>query len=437
MKNTAVILVSSGLPSDSSGGPPGFIYLLIKSLMPELAQSQVDLYLLMMQTNELIAIGPNADLAGIVANSASQLGASVPKERMQMQQSLNESRSAIVRYVYTLARKWKYARQVPKLRGILSGLRARYDSVVVHGHEFRGTHRMLRAAQGLTGVSLIHTEHSKGGVNREKTQLFGDGLAKDSSVVWITRQYHEIIEGSDAFTFPSDAACELFESYNGKFIASGRRKVSTLYSGVEVGTPAQGKPLQTPPVLFAVAQHVPEKGIDRMLVALATCKQRGVVLHLRIAGGETQLSPTLYQQVESLGLKEQVSFLGVVPRSVILKEMEAADIILACPRVVVFDLSLLEAMGMGKAIVTSKLGGNIEALGVDYPGLFAEDDELPSLLARLVTDSDALRQMATHSRKRYEDEFTLPRMAERYLDLYAQFSHSDGREAMKGAVVNG
>jgi glycosyltransferase involved in cell wall biosynthesis len=169
--------------------------------------------------------------------------------------------------------------------------------------------------------------------------------------------------------------------------------------------------------------HVPEKGIDRMLRAIAECRNRGIELRLRIAGCETSLSRDLLRLREELQVAQNVKFLGSIPHEQILQEMRQADLILACPRVVVFDLSLLEAMAAGRPILTTRLAGNVEALGPDYPGYFANDEELAPTLIRILGESALLDRMGRMNKARFEKEFTLEAMGDRHLSMYSSILH--------------
>lgn len=439
MKKTAIVIATSDLPIENEGGPAGYINLLIQALIPRLEQLQISLYLYSTRTLELIPVSSTSDLSNLLMRRSEKSATLRSKGRALLSTSLNTSRSRIMREIFTLGKRWKYANQVPRIRQSFLSLLNSHDHVVVHGHEIPVSHRFLLATRSLSKVSLVHTEHSKGGMAREYTQLCGDRCSRDLSLSWMTRQYKDVFDFAKAIVFPSSGARDLFESHNGAFPDRVRSKVSVLYSGIRVDLPAcTMDPIDTaaPRRLFAIAMHVPEKGIDRMLLAVSELRNRGVRLNLRIAGRETLLSPSLNNMVESLGLKNEVKFLGAISHEEILRELMSADIFLACPRVVVFDLSLLEAMAMSKAIVTTRLGGNIEALGEAYPGLFAEDQELPSMLLQFLSDPGTLRLMGEANRKRYEREFTLSRMADRHFSLYSQLCHASAPRRMEGKISN-
>lgn len=439
MKNTALVIVASGLPSESSGGPSGFIYLLAQSLMPQIRGTEFSLYLYSLRTKMLVPLTSQADLQATTTRDQAQARTAASLRRASMLDSLANSPWRPLRNAFTLARKWTYRRQKQAIMQIFPKLLAKHDQVIVHSHDIWASHRILQAAKPFPCVSLIHMEHSKGGGARQQLQLNGEAWSKDAIFSWLDRQYREVFNSARAIVFPSKAACDLFESACGRLQPEIRNKTVAVHSGVDViphPAPTFSDARAEAVTLFAVAQHVPEKGIDRMLTALAECKKQGSRFVLRIAGAETPISPSLYAMARQLGVAADVQFLGQVTRADILNEMARADIILACPRVVVFDLSLLEAMAMGKPIVTSSLGGNIEALGEAHPGLFSEDHELPPLLSRLLNSPSLLETMGKASRSRYEREFTLTRMAERYVHLYRNLEAAGLPFAMEAAIAH-
>jgi hypothetical protein len=323
-------------------------------------------------------------------------------------------------HVYTAVMRHRLAVIVKAMRPLLQTLLDTHGHIICHAHSAGVSYCTVVASQLMGRVRVVHTEHMKGGSTRELIQSHGEVIREYPSFKLLREQYSYLLEHVDVFVFPSFGAIDLFEEENGPLCAELRKKITVLHSGVEVnGTGAESTSTCSDKRLFAIAQHVPEKGLDRMLRAVAQAKDQGYRLSLRIAGGETASSPTLYALQEDLGLNAEISFLGMISHAQILKEIREADLFIACPRVVVFDLSLLEAMALGKPVLTSELPGNIEALGSDHPGYFASDDELPFVLVKLLNDSSLLSSMGRSNRQRYEKEFTLELMANRHWHLYA------------------
>ncbi len=420
----AVVIPVSEWPSRSSGGPRGFTYLLPAALLRGNSEETV-VYILHVVSGQLLLIGHPEQLDRLIVSDSDQRMLIGVSKLDKLKNRLNkEVPFEFVKNLISLCgrvrRWWRYRRQVRKLRGILSQLQQKYRSVVCHGHHVETSHVILEASRGLKRTVVIHSEHSKGGLNRELVQL-SPGKSQDSQVIAINHYYKDLANGVSRFTFPSMGALRLFQEWNGLLVDGVANNVAVLHSGLDLNGPTDGHSSPDASVLrfFAVAKHVPEKGIDRMIRAVSSLKSRGVSVQLRVAGSETSLTPTLDALREEFGVTTEVTFLGAVGHESILTEMRNCDIFLACPRVVVFDLSLLEAMAMGLSVVTSKLEGNVEALGEDYPGFFSEDSELISVCERLFKNREVLTLTGAANRARYQSQFTEQMMARRYWDLYS------------------
>jgi glycosyltransferase involved in cell wall biosynthesis len=197
---------------------------------------------------------------------------------------------------------------VRQIEGLIRSLLSDHGRVILHGHYVGSSHQALEAAKGLDGVAVIHTEHSKGGMVRELVQTRGQKFESDFWVRSLGKQYKDILEYSRKLVFPSAGALELFEEAVGQLQPHVRRKVLILHSGVSAKVQTSSSPARSEKrsKLFAVAAHVPEKGVDRMLRAVAKCRDRGIELSLRIAGCESVCTQDLMRLREELELTQKV-----------------------------------------------------------------------------------------------------------------------------------
>jgi len=425
MMKPAVVIVVAEWPKGGAGGPQGYAYLLLKAL--KLQQEHVDycLYTLSTASMKLIPLeqcfGSHKDQSHYGTWEIG-LGSFL---RTKVWLKMANSPWRILRNACTLARKSKDAWQVHRIRVMIESLLKVHGRVILHGHYVESSHKVLAASKALKAVAVVHTEHSKGGMVRETIQSYGEAFAKDLNLCWLRDQYRDVFELSTAMIFPSAGSLKLFEEQWEILTPEIRRKVIILHSGVSAITQAATSRIENryPNKLFVVAMHVHEKGIDRIIRAIAECRDQGVELKLRIAGRETALSRDLMSLRENLKLTQNVEFIGSVPHEHILQEMLQADLYLACPRIVVFDLSLLEAMAAGRPILTTRLAGNVEALGSDYPGYFVNDEELAPTLIRILGEPELLDRMGKMNKARFEKEFTLEAMGDRHLSIYSSILH--------------
>ena len=160
---------------------------------------------------------------------------------------------------------------------------------------------------------------------------------------------------------------------------------------------------------------VKEKGVDVLLRAAQVCPN----VHVEIYGDGPELAD-LKSLASSLGLGERARFNGHITD--VVSAMAALDVI-AVPSVwdEAFPYSILEAMALGKPVVASRAGGIPEVVEDHQTGrLFDRGSHVG--LAVVLTDMAAanavLVKMGERARKVQQDEYTVPKMAERIEAVY-------------------
>lgn len=163
---------------------------------------------------------------------------------------------------------------------------------------------------------------------------------------------------------------------------------------------------------------VPEKGALEFVEALA----RLAGSHPRLYGvvmGDGPLRALLEERVRTLGLSERIWFAGAVPRA--SRYFGALDVLCQTSLEEIFSLSVIEGMAAGCAVVATSVGGMPEMIRDGVDGVLVPPGE-PVALARaleaLVTDPSLLARMRQAARRRYEEAFTVQRMARSTVDLY-------------------
>jgi glycosyltransferase involved in cell wall biosynthesis len=133
--------------------------------------------------------------------------------------------------------------------------------------------------------------------------------------------------------------------------------------------------------LLFVGRLVSDKGVFVLIEALAKLNNAGHRLHLEIIGDGPE-KPTLESLCENLGLRDQVSFSGVLSADHIASRMNRARFTVI-PSVwqEPFGLVALEALACGSVPVVAQVGGLPEAVG-DF-GEFFKAGDAASLAAKL------------------------------------------------------
>ncbi|HYD47684.1 MAG TPA: glycosyltransferase family 4 protein, partial [Terriglobales bacterium] len=173
-------------------------------------------------------------------------------------------------------------------------------------------------------------------------------------------------------------------------------------------------------VLLVVAALVRRKGIDVLLDALAALASQGVRPQLWIAGDGPE-KPSLEEQMAQLGIAAQVRFLG--------RREDAADLYAASDIFVVpsrregLGVAALEAMGAGRPVVCSAVGGLPFSVVDGGTGLHVPPEDptaLAAALRRLLDDVDLRYRLGAQGPARIAEEFTPERMIAAHLRLYAE-----------------
>lgn len=308
--------------------------------------------------------------------------------------------------------KWLYQWQM------VSRLARQHECTVVLAHEYFYARRFAPRER----LFVIQAEHSKGGLHTEHLALTG---RRDFAYICGRRLVNEAMHQADQVVFPSRGAADLYNKHNPK---TRLRRMTVAYNGVDDPLDRSLKGLDSSESTGAitvvnVANHVPEKSVDVALEGVIRWKARNSskrrirFVNCGQMGSETSRLQSL---AASGGLGEDCLFLGFTPRDQALAAIASADIFALTPRVAVFDLALLEAMALAKPIISTPVGGNLEALGNDYVGYIQTPEEFANQLDRLMEQQEFARAIGQQNRQRFLERFTSQVMMDNYMSLIAE-----------------
>lgn len=199
------------------------------------------------------------------------------------------------------------------------------------------------------------------------------------------------------------------------------RKVLTVHNGrpdVEGHLRAQHE--QRRPVRIVMIGRMQEPKDHALLFRALAHLDDSPSWRLQIVGdGDDQA--VLEERARELGIEERVDFLGL--RDDVPEILAEADLFCLVSRSEGFPRSTLEAMRAGLPVVVSDVGGSREAVVEGETGFVVprgDEEALRDRLLRLLKDRDLRGHMGAAGRRRFEEQFTFPRMFEKTVAVYKE-----------------
>ena len=171
-----------------------------------------------------------------------------------------------------------------------------------------------------------------------------------------------------------------------------------------------GEPLR----LLQACRFIDKKGLDVSIDAIAELRRRGVAVQLDLAGAGSCES-ALQKQVQKLGLKENVRFLGFLENDKLLMSLSKYHLFLHPSRTTSgndregIPNSILEAMACGVPVLSTRHSGIPEAVTHGQNGMLLEAPEakeLAQLVLDAVSDAETYRKLSGNARKTVCEKFS-------------------------------
>jgi glycosyltransferase involved in cell wall biosynthesis len=181
------------------------------------------------------------------------------------------------------------------------------------------------------------------------------------------------------------------------------------------------------PVLGTVARLTPQKGLEYLLQALPTIRDRFPDV-LWLVLGEGELRSELESQTISLGLENHVRFCGV--RRDVAAVLQSLDLFILPSLFEGLPLSLLEAMASGIAVVATRVAGSSEVIEDGVNGRLvppADSGALAEAITGLLDDESLARRLARNGQETVRQCYTIGPVAEEYDRIYSELLRAKGR----------
>lgn len=218
---------------------------------------------------------------------------------------------------------------------------------------------------------------------------------------------------------------EALARFNREVVGLSPEKLRVVHYGLDAPPSAWGPPggRELPddiPVVVAVGRLVRQKGIDVAIAALALVRARHSDARLVVLG-EGPLRDELSRAARAHGVEEAVSLPGRVGD--VAWWLERADVVVHPARWEGFGLALLEAMLCARPIVASAVSSIPEIVVDGETGVLVRPDDPAAVAAAigdLLDDPSRAKTLGEAGRARAASSFSVARMAERTVAVYAE-----------------
>lgn len=196
-----------------------------------------------------------------------------------------------------------------------------------------------------------------------------------------------------------------------------KRDIAVIYNGMEKLTDAGNKPVLRGLVRFngklivSIGRLVPWKGFRELIGMLGRMKKDFPDIKLMIIGSGPDMA-SLEEEASRKGLADDVIFTGALSRDVLLRYVRLSDVFVLNTRYEGFSHQLLEVMAVGVPVVTTKIGGNPEAIEHEKNGFLVAPNDTAKIegYVRLLLSDAALRARIVAAGKRKVAQFSDERM---------------------------
>ncbi len=285
----------------------------------------------------------------------------------------------------------------------------------------RDIHQALLLAQAVKANGITHLHAHFGSIATTVARLAAQIAELPFSFTAHAKDiFHEDVDSHDLRTKLDHAATTVTVSnFNLEYLqssyASAARNVRRIYNGIDLQRFAYAKPSNRPAKIITVGRLVEKKGFSDLIAACALLAKTGRAFHCTIVG-KGPLEQALRQQVQDLGLTQQVQLLGPRPQGEVARLVQEAAVF-AAPCIIGNDGNrdglptvLLEAMALGTPCIATDVTGIPEVLHDEETGLMVPQHDPQSLataLKRLLDDAPLRTRLANKARQRIELSFDI------------------------------
>ncbi|MCG2640007.1 MULTISPECIES: glycosyltransferase family 4 protein [Bradyrhizobium] len=272
---------------------------------------------------------------------------------------------------------------------------------VMHGHGAKAG-AFVRMRRRADDTIRIYTPHG-GSLHYPLNTLKGEFYA---------RLERSLMDATDLFLFESAFARDTYQ----RIVGTPKGVVHCVFNGV---TPEEFEPVviaddATDLCYVGEFRHI--KGADLLVDAVARLRESGKQVTLTL-GGDGEETAALKAQVERLGLKDAIRFIGHVKARY---GFSKGRLLVVPSRGDSMPYVVIEAGAAGIPMIAARVGGIPEIFGADSPALFAASnaEAMAEAIAAALDDAQATAQRAAALRERISAHFSQQAMVDGVLAGY-------------------
>lgn len=221
--------------------------------------------------------------------------------------------------------------------------------------------------------------------------------------------WHGLLDEADAVSGCSQYVVDEARAAHPSLRADAVAIANGVHSAGRV-EPKEGQP----PYVFAVGRHVPQKGFDVLLEALARMARP---LRL-VLGGDGEMRPQLEALTRELGLKDRVRFTGALPHSEVLSWCAGAAAFVLPSRHEPQGIVVLEAMSVGTLVLAADVGGVSEMVRDGGNGFLFPGGDAQALAALLDAHVGGAHDAVVDAARQTAQAHSWAAVTDRYASLY-------------------
>ncbi|TDB37599.1 MAG: glycosyltransferase family 1 protein, partial [Actinobacteria bacterium] len=285
---------------------------------------------------------------------------------------------------------------------------------IVHAHGFHAIVSAAPAARRSGVPMMLATVHSMPGA----ALALRPGLAGRIEFAFRSWLYHRAAPNVDRFVCVVTAARD-------ELLGSGidSAKLTVIANGIPDPAVSQSHVAHASEYVLAgsVGRMEAPKGFAEFIDAAAMAADANGGVRFRLVG-DGSMRATLERRVAEYSLGERLDFAGWSDSP--LHHIAEMDIYVSSSLTETTNLTVLEAMGLGKPVVATDVGGVADAIVEGVNGYLVparRPDLLAERIVGLAADAQLRARMGAEGRARYERLFTEDRMLEQHRALYERY----------------